>query len=82
VAGAILFLPHGRGPPVGGATLCRTESGPRLQAACPWSSAAAHCGTVDPDACLEMAMWRQHWSKDSWRKFLSNSLPSTHEPQP
>jgi len=23
-------------------------------AAWPWSSAAAHCGAADPDACLEM----------------------------
>ena len=25
----------------------------------PWSSAAAHCGTADPDACLDMSMWRK-----------------------
>ena len=36
----------------------------------PWSSAAAHCGTADPDACLDMSMWRQTWSGVSWRKFL------------
>jgi putative transposase len=39
-------------------------------AAWPWSSAAAHCGTADPDACLEMSTWRQSWSEASWRKFL------------
>ena len=39
-------------------------------AAWPWSSAAAHCGTGDPDACLDMAPWRQQWSEASWRKFL------------
>ena len=35
-----------------------------------WSSAAAHCGSGEPDPCLEMALWRKHWSEDSWRKFL------------
>ena len=35
-----------------------------------WSSAAAHCGVADPDACLEMSTWRQRWSAASWRKFL------------
>jgi putative transposase len=39
-------------------------------AAWPWSSAAAHCGAADPDACLEMSTWRQSWSAASWRKFL------------
>ena len=39
-------------------------------AAWPWSSAAAHCGTADPDACLEMSTWRQSWSVATWRKFL------------
>jgi putative transposase len=39
-------------------------------AAWPWSSAAAHCGTVDPDACLDMSAWQQHWREASWRKFL------------
>jgi putative transposase len=36
----------------------------------PWGSAAAHCGTADPDACLEMAAWRRQWSEASWRKLL------------
>ena len=36
----------------------------------PWSSAAAHCGTAEPDACLEMATWRREWSEAGWRKFL------------
>jgi putative transposase len=35
----------------------------------PWSSAAAHCGTAAPDACLEMKMGRDHWSEATWRKF-------------
>ena len=37
----------------------------------PWSSAAAHCGVADPDACLEMSTWRRQWSETSWRKFLA-----------
>ena len=36
----------------------------------PWSSAAAHCGTADPDACLDMSMWRRAWSETSWQQFL------------
>ena len=36
-----------------------------------WSSAAAHCGEGEPDACLDMEPWRQHWSFTSWRPFLS-----------
>ena len=36
----------------------------------PWSSAAAHCGTGDPDACLDMERWGRQWSAASWRKFL------------
>ena len=36
----------------------------------PWSSAAAHCGKAEPDVCLEMEMWRRHWSVSSWQKFL------------
>ena len=36
----------------------------------PWSSAAAHGGTADADACLEMSTWRKYWSEASWRKFL------------
>jgi len=39
-------------------------------AAWPWSSAAAHCGTADPDACLDMSAWRKQWSEASWQGFL------------
>lgn len=35
-----------------------------------WSSAAAHCGTGEPDGCLEMEVWRRSWSASSWRLFL------------
>jgi len=37
----------------------------------PWSSAAAHCGTAEPDVILEMNTWRQHWSHTSWREYLA-----------
>jgi putative transposase len=36
----------------------------------PWSSAAAHCGTGSPDACLEIEPWSRRWSASSWRKYL------------
>jgi putative transposase len=35
-----------------------------------WSSAAAHCAMGEPDICLAMEMWRQHWSPSTWRAFL------------
>jgi len=37
----------------------------------PWSSAAAHCGTAEPDALLEMNNWQQHWNHKSWREYLA-----------
>jgi putative transposase len=39
-------------------------------AAWPWSSAAAHCGMANPDACLNLSTWGKNWSAASWRKFL------------
>ncbi len=35
----------------------------------PWSSAAAHCGTRDPDAFLDLKPWSRRWSAAGWRKF-------------
>ena len=35
----------------------------------PWSSAAAPGGTADPDACLDLSMWRGAWSETTWRQF-------------
>ena len=35
-----------------------------------WSSAAAHCGTAQPDLPLEMDLWRQHWNCATWKKYL------------
>ena len=35
-----------------------------------WSSAAAHCGSGEPDACLSMEMWRRQWTPETWRQYL------------
>ena len=35
-----------------------------------WSSAAAHCGLAEPDACLDREPWRHRWSEETWRRFL------------
>jgi len=40
-----------------------------------WSSAAAHCGTAEPDSCLEMGTWRSRWDSVSWREYLA--VPQT-----
>lgn len=36
-----------------------------------WSSAAAHCGCEEPEACLEMKMWKERWSTGTWREYLA-----------
>ena len=36
-----------------------------------WSTAAAHCGVLQPDGCLAMELWRARWSACSWRTFLT-----------
>jgi putative transposase len=36
-----------------------------------WSSAAAHCGKGEADACLDMETWRQYWSVATWQAFLN-----------
>ena len=35
-----------------------------------WSSARAHCGSANPDACLTLNLWREHWTLGRWRDFL------------
>jgi REP-associated tyrosine transposase len=35
-----------------------------------WSSARTHCGIADPDACLTLNLWREHWTVARWRDFL------------
>jgi len=35
-----------------------------------WSSAAAHCGLAEADACLDMEPWRHRWSEETWQRFL------------
>jgi putative transposase len=36
-----------------------------------WSSAATHSGLAEPDMCLSMELWRQHWSGSTWQEFLA-----------
>ena len=36
-----------------------------------WSSAAAHCGQVEPDVGLDMETWRRYWTGTGWRAFLN-----------
>jgi hypothetical protein len=36
-----------------------------------WSSAAAHCGTAQPDGALDMEIWRERWSEATWREYLA-----------
>jgi putative transposase len=36
-----------------------------------WSSAAAHCGTLQPDGYLAMELWQARWTACSWRTFLA-----------
>jgi putative transposase len=36
-----------------------------------WSSAAAHCATVQADAFLSMELWQDHWISASWREYLA-----------
>jgi putative transposase len=35
-----------------------------------WSSAAAHCGTAQPDVSLSMELWQQQWTAERWKLFL------------
>jgi putative transposase len=37
-----------------------------------WSSAAVHCGTREPDAALDMELWRKEWTAPAWREFLAD----------
>ncbi len=36
-----------------------------------WSSAAAHCGSGEPDSGLETDLWSKRWSAGSWREYLA-----------
>jgi len=36
-----------------------------------WSSAAAHCGTAQPDLPLEMDLWRQQWNCATWKNIYA-----------
>src|SRR5579863_1063588 len=37
----------------------------------PWSSAAAHSGSMDPDPSLDMTTWAKSWSCATWREYLA-----------
>jgi len=75
VAGTILLLPAGYPASLGGlryVELNPVRAGMITQPeAHPWSSAAAHCGTAEPDAILEMNSWQQHWNHADWRQYLA-----------
>jgi putative transposase len=36
-----------------------------------WSSAAAHCDTVQVDAFLSTELWQNHWTGATWREYLT-----------
>ena len=36
-----------------------------------WSSASAHCDTVQVDAFLSMELWQNHWINATWREYLA-----------
>jgi hypothetical protein len=36
-----------------------------------WSSASAHCDTVQVDAFLSMELWQNHWTNATWREYLA-----------
>ncbi|HWR54566.1 MAG TPA: hypothetical protein VN428_25885 [Bryobacteraceae bacterium] len=36
----------------------------------PWSNARAHLGGADEWAILDLGLWREHWSADTWRGVL------------
>jgi putative transposase len=36
-----------------------------------WSSAAAHCGTVQADERLSMSLWQRCWTPAGWREYLA-----------
>jgi hypothetical protein len=51
-----------------------------------WSSAAAHCATVQADTFLGTKLWQNHWTNASWRKWsgpkLERRLPTLTGPNP
>jgi putative transposase len=36
-----------------------------------WSSAVAHCGTRAQNDFLDLKIWREQWTADSWRRYLA-----------
>jgi putative transposase len=35
-----------------------------------WSSAAAHCGTLEGDTFLSTELWQNHWTNARWQDYL------------
>jgi putative transposase len=42
-----------------------------------WSSAAAHCGTVQAEAFLSRELWQNDWTDASSRQYLAAGIPET-----
>ncbi len=36
-----------------------------------WSSAAAHCGSAEPDDFLNTELWNKRWSTEDWRDYFA-----------
>ncbi len=63
---------------MGRAALCGVESGARRHGGrnpeqWKWSSAAAHCGSTDPNPLLETERWRRRWTVAEWQRFLGDA---------
>ncbi len=39
----------------------------------PWSSAAAHSGSAEPDPVLSMDLWRRRWNGSEWRRYIAHA---------
>ncbi len=46
-----------------------------------WSSAAAHCGTVQADTFLSTELWQNHWNNADWREYLQQGKRNQSWPQ-
>ncbi len=63
--------PHGA--PLVTRRFWRAEEHPWLASLSPatFASAAAHCGSGEPDSGLETDLWSKRWSAGSWREYLA-----------
>ena len=46
-----------------------------------WSSAAAHCGSLQADTFLSTELCQNHWTNAGWRKYLSAGRRNQRWPQ-